>query len=61
MPLDPGHLDEIQHAVRLLTTALDTHEDALPLVNLWLANHGPWRLVFEPSALTLRKPGISRN
>ena len=44
-PLDPEHVDEIQHAARLLATAVGAHEEGLALANLWLAQCGPWRLV----------------
>jgi hypothetical protein len=47
--LEPDHdrVDEIQRAVRLLATALDTYVDGVELANLWLdwCGSGRWRLV----------------
>jgi hypothetical protein len=40
-------VDQIQHAARLLATAIGAHEDGLVLANLWLAQCGPWRLVVD--------------
>jgi hypothetical protein len=47
-------VEQIQHAARLLATAVGAHEDGLALANLWLGQFGPWRLVREPSALSQR-------
>jgi hypothetical protein len=49
--LDAKYVDEIQHAVRLLATALNIHADALSLANPWLTQQGRWRLATDPSAV----------
>jgi hypothetical protein len=47
LELDRIRVDEIQRAVRLLATALNTHAEGVELANLWLdwCGNGRWRLM----------------